>query len=156
MLWRQTRGIPSDPVSLGVLTRLKNSVFFLKCAWKALSLFYREAALSSCLPLYSTMYCRPCHMGFHYCPFDAPADIIAGLVHLLSRSHGLPATALWAVALRAMHFLMKPVTEVVISSTLSAESRNIFQSALAKQFCGKASSSVDISFNGTCHWYFLF
>ena len=42
-----------------------------------------------------------------------------------------------------MNFLMKPVTEVVSSSTLSAQSWHIFQSALVKQSCVIISDSVD-------------
>ena len=42
-----------------------------------------------------------------------------------------------------MHLLMKPVTEVVYSSMPLDESRNIFQSVLAKQSCRVASASSD-------------
>ena len=38
---------------------------------------------------------------------------------------------------------MKPMTEVVNSSMSSDESRNIFQSVLAKQSCSVASASSD-------------
>ena len=40
-----------------------------------------------------------------------------------------------------MHLLMKPVTDVVHSSMPSGESRNIFQSVLAKQSCSFAYAS---------------
>ena len=43
----------------------------------------------------------------------------------------------------SMHLLMKPMTEVVYSSMLLDESRNIFQSVLAKQSCSVASASSD-------------
>ena len=39
--------------------------------------------------------------------------------------------------------LIKPVTEVVCSSMPLDESRNIFQSVLAKQSCSVASASSD-------------
>ena len=42
-----------------------------------------------------------------------------------------------------MHLLMKPVTDVVYSSMPSEESRNIFQSVLAKQSCSLAFASSD-------------
>jgi hypothetical protein len=40
---------------------------------------------------------------------------------------------------------MKPVVEVISSLTLSAESRNILQSALAKQSCSIASDLEDVT-----------
>jgi hypothetical protein len=43
----------------------------------------------------------------------------------------------------SMHFLMKPVTDVVYSSMPSEESRNMFQSVIAKQSCSLASASSD-------------
>ena len=45
-----------------------------------------------------------------------------------------------------MHLLMRPVTDVVYSSMPSEESRNIFQSVLAKQSCSLASVSSDYFF----------
>uniref|UniRef100_A0A8C8GAW8 Pentraxin (PTX) domain-containing protein n=2 Tax=Oncorhynchus tshawytscha TaxID=74940 RepID=A0A8C8GAW8_ONCTS len=42
-----------------------------------------------------------------------------------------------------MHLLMKPVTDVVYSSTPSEESQNIFQSVLTKPSCSLASASSD-------------
>ena len=42
-----------------------------------------------------------------------------------------------------MHLLMKLVTEVVHSSMLLDESRNIFKSVLAKQSCSVVSASSD-------------
>ena len=43
----------------------------------------------------------------------------------------------------SMHFLMKPMTEVLYSSMLLDDSRNICQSVIAKQSCSLASASSD-------------
>ena len=55
-----------------------------------------------------------------------------------------------------MHFLMKPMTDVVYSSMPLEESRNIFQSVLAKQSCSLASASSDHFFiDLVSHWCVL-
>ena len=43
----------------------------------------------------------------------------------------------------SMDLLMKPMTEVIYSSMPFDESRNIFQSVLAKQSCNVASTPSD-------------
>ena len=103
------------------------------------------------------------------CLFDGLLEGIAGFLRLVSCS--LKAAALvfssvrilpvihgfWLGNVRmvtvgttsSIHLLMKPVTEVVYSSTPLDESWKLFQSVLAKQSCSVASASSD-HFNITC------
>ena len=94
------------------------------------------------------------------CLFDGSSEGIVGLVscylkagalafssmRMLPVIHGFLLECVRTVTVgmtSSMHLLMKPMTEVVYSSMPLDESRNIFQSGLAKQSCSVASASSD-------------